>query len=480
MAKIIIQKGYLSIYFLMQALAVFAFVGLWSIYGIEGETEYVNLSVVILASILTAITWFMIKDSRKKQNPLLVVLVLWLLLFVVIRVITLNFTDFSVCLARCGATAKELSDTLFLIIISALALWIGLSQNCKSETFSYSDVRFKPIYVKRAVVFYWIALFFHLVGSMGIPLLSGIAVIIKNFFININNVLFLFLIYVLLVWNRINRRERIICGVTMISFLLILTIGGSRSGIYSVLKMLVFVALTMGYKTIKKKYAYLGIALIPIMLFIFVYSTYMRKTSMRDSTTGEKIELISEAADYSKGLDTRVLFGPVFDRVGFLDYAGEMYVQREKFRSFINIGTEIQSIVDNALSPGFDVFDAPKISNLIANYYEYGKVVFSKSGNSKLSYHSDELTLIGESIVLFGIPLYLVFLFIVGLAFKRAWQRAYRKTNEERFYIRAMILYLFEVLLSSFGIDWFVLDMVSFILTFYIFKWYVYRRESLT
>ena len=463
----------------MQALTVFAFIGLWYVYGVEGETEYVNQSVVVLASILTAITWFMIIDSRKKNNPLLLFYVLWLLLFVIARVITLTYADFSVCLSRCGATSKDVTVGMVHIICATLAIWIGISQNCKNEEFDHSNVRYNNTYVKRAVTIYWLALVLNIIGGMGIPVLSGVADLIRNFFLSIKSIVFVLIIYVLLVWGRLSHKDRVICGITLASYVVFLTLGGSRSGLFSILKMIVYVVLALGYRTVKKKYVYIVIALVPIMLFLFIYSTYMRKTSMRDSAIGEKIELISEAADYSRGLETRVLYGPVFDRVGFLDYTVEMYVQREKFRSFINIGTEIQSIVDNALSPGFDVFDAPKISNLISNYYEYGKVVFSKTENSKLSYHSDELTLFGESIVLFGIPLYLVFLLIVGLLFKRVWQRAYKKNNEERFFIRAMCLYLFEVLLSSFGIDWFVLDMVSFILTYFIFKWYVYRRESL-
>ena len=134
------------------------------------------------------------------------------------------------------------------------------------------------------------------------------------------------------------------------------------------------------------------------------------------------------------------------------------------------------SIIDNALTPGFDVFDVPRVSNVIDNSYNFSdNILLKKSKNSAESYHSDELTFYGESVILCGLSFAFIFIAVIGIVLKKYYAKSEFYLDERRFIFKVIVVYLFEVLLSSFGIDWLVLEIVNMAITYIIFERYVLR-----
>lgn len=467
-----------SIYNLLKILFLAAMGGVVAVYHNVGASSYVNSTTVILSLVLCVVSLFVISDSKKKDNPLLFVLAWWCLFFYVIRIITLNYTDYSVCLKRCGAGVDDVNNGLVLTILCVITLWLVFRSIKTTRNKAEIDVRYKPGYVRRALIIYWVTFFINVVAEYGLPM-SGLASIIRNFILNIFDLLYLLLAYTILIWDRIEKKEKLYMGLSMLAFIAFVTLSGSRSGFYSIFKMLLFVFLALGYKKIKRIYIWGVVALVPVMLAFFIYSTYMRQMGMMESSLQDKVGLIEGAIDKTADLETRVVVSPVFDRIGFIDYTTEMMVSKERFKSFVNVGFEFKSIVDNALSPGFDLFDAPKISNMIDNSYNLSSSkVISKTANSSEDYHSDELTAFGESYVLFGFIGGILFMFIAGILFRNVWNKADKKKNEQGLFQKAICLYLFEVFLSSYGYDWLVLNLICFLLTMIIFNASVFGRAG--
>ena len=60
---------------------------------------------------------------------------------------------------------------------------------------------------------------------------------------------------------------------------------------------------------------------------------------------------------------------PIFNRAGFFDYSAEIIAHSDRYKEEFNLATYAKSIIDNLLTPGFDVYDQPKISNALQFIY---------------------------------------------------------------------------------------------------------------
>ena len=464
-----------SIYRIFNVLCWLSIASVVAVFSFIGPTTYVNEYTMLITSTFGILILFIVRDSKKENNQLLVVLSWWCLFFYIIRVITLNYTDYSNCLKRCDATATDVNIALVIGIISVICLWVFMRfSRCDRSKNTRLAIRYDHTNVNRALIVYWIAFVINIIAEYELPL-SGIASIVRNFILNINDLLYLFLAYVILVWKEIKNKEKKWVLISLVAYVAFVTLNGSRAGFYNIAKMLFFIFLSLGFSNIRKKYIYgLGV-LLPVMFAFFIYSSFMRQMNMQKSSLSEKIELVGQASEYAKELDTKLLLGPVFDRIGFLDMTTEMVANSNHLKKYVNFETEFKSIIDNALSPGFDLFDAPKISNIISNSYEFGSnVLFSKTANSKEDYHSDELTAFGEAYLLFNVPLCFVFLSVVGIILHKIWKKAISYNNEKTVFLKSMCLYLFELFLSSYGFDWLMLYIVCFVITYLIYVSYVF------
>lgn len=457
----------ISLYYLLKLLSIVLEICLLWMYIIQGPNTYINMFSVVLGTGLTILIYCILVDAEKSNNHLLMLLSIWTLLFIVTRIITLNYTEFSNELPRCNANVNNINSTLLIIIVGTSVLWVGLRYKlgqCNLRTITPPKHNFK-----KALKLFWFALASNVLSSLNIPLLSDIAIFLISYFLDLLAISTFMSIYFISLWNNLQTKNKYLFIFSLLSFAILLTFGGSRSGILVLLKIVLYISLAFNNIKIKKKYLmYLG-GLLPIMIFIFGYSTYMRQTDSVQLSTGQKIELVKTFFVESDKFLSKEMMSPIFDRIGFLDYACESFVQRENFGEFITVNQELKSIIDNTLTPGFDIFDAARISNTIVNYYEYGASA-SKTKNLNYGYHSDEFTIYGELCILFGIPIMFIILYIIARFIRNIWLKQIVKPRISSVYILTIILLLFEKLLSSFGLDWMVVDIISFSISYIIFK----------
>lgn len=440
-------------------------------YNVWEKSSYVDGNTIILNSVLAIITTGIIIDAKKNKNHLLLLLAAELVLFFNLRVSTLNYTDFSECLGRSNSSYCDVNNCLLYSIALTLMLWAGLHfknrKNNQIKQIKYNSVdicRLSKRFIIFVLISFFVLLYVTIIGG-------ALALLIVDFF----NVLWVMLMasaFFIFSWETVPSLQKRAFIFLCVAFIIWFTVAGSRSAIITIGRVLACAFLTVGYYRIKRKYVFAILLSIPIAAGSFLFATALRQTANLNSTFSEKLELINVVKDNSEAVSTRVVLAPIFDRIGFLDYSTEMCKMRKPFSEFINIERELKSIVDNVLSPGFTVFDVPRMSNTIVHYYDYGITNPKLSVSKNLPDHSDQLCLYGESCLLFGYIGGIIFVFFVGVVFKSLW-RMNKSEDILNIIKRASLLLLFTKIFDSFGLDWFCVDTIQMLLVYFVVKNYV-------
>ena len=142
---------------------------------------------------------------------------------------------------------------------------------------------------------------------------------------------------------------------------------------------------------------------------------------------------------------------------------------KEQYNKFINVGYYIKSIIDNVLTPGFNIFNTPKVSHAIPSIHsDYS--LLTQEDIIGAGYQSNMLTIYGEYYALFGGYPALFFFFIFAYIFKRSYLLI---TNRDPFLYnlyRVLILYVYYQCINSFGMDWIIFDLLRISVVVVLFK----------
>jgi hypothetical protein len=272
----------------------------------------------------------------------------------------------------------------------------------------------------------------------------------------------------------LSKNARILIAVMIVVDVVVHTLLGSRQGIVVTLQNYIWVTLAIGgCLQVGRKYFVLGLVLLPVLMALlvgsFAISTYnraFRNAETLDVSRALDLAMISVSElSIESTLDKVVPL--IADRAGYFDYSAEIIAHRDEYASVLNLSSYARSIVDNVLTPGFDVYDQPKISNALMFVYN-GMGSPSKELVSDL-YHSDQLGIYGEFYALFGyasLPLFLLTAFLM----KRVYSRM---TSENPFILvmkRVIVLWFFVRTLDSYGFDWTIVEALPRIAAIYIYK----------
>lgn len=471
------MKYKLSIYSLLQVLIIIINVLVINIYNDQEQYCFVNDKTILYSIILSIIVIIQLFDAKKNQNYLLFLLSLWLLLYVLLRVLSLIYTDYSLILEGSYMGIEDVNIGLITVICGSVVMWLALHYSHIRRIDNIKECKVSPNIVDRALIFYWSGLVINILSSTQIPLIGMISNILSMYVFSLMPVFFVFSIIVILNWRNLNRSHKIKSLLAFISFATFLTIGGSRGGLFTLLKLVMYTLFALEVCRIKVKYL-LGLVLVfPVMLFLFAYSTYMRQTGTNiGGNLKDRLALAEVVYNNTENLFAKEVLAPVFNRIGFLDYSTVYIKKRHFYSAVINFPNEAKSVVDNALSPGFDLFDAAKVSNLITTYSSEKRIV-KKSQLTDDNYESCEFTIFGELAVLFGMPSCLFFLFISTLMFRSFWVKAKKSRTIYGYFNKAFCLYIFDMFLSSYGLDWIALHLVCLIISIHIFYWFVFTKS---
>jgi hypothetical protein len=251
------------------------------------------------------------------------------------------------------------------------------------------------------------------------------------------------------------------------------TLAGSRSALVGFVESCTIVILAMaGSMRFRRKYLILGVILSPVIVAAlvgsFAISTFNRAN--REGASFDVSQALTTAREsgadlaVDPGLD--LVLPPMFARVGFFDFSAEIIAHREEYRSVLNLTAYAKSIVDNVLTPGFDVYDQPRTAYALQFLYrEWGTP--SKEAAVEF-YQSDQLGIYGELYGLFAyasLPLF----FLTAYLLKRTFVRL-KGANPFTFAMkRVIVLFVFVDILHSYGVEWVMVETVPLVAAIFIF-----------
>lgn len=444
---------------------------LYTYYKI-GNSIYINLTAIFIGSLLFLITHFVLYDARKHNNQLLEVLAMVMILHFQLRIITLNLIeDGEFMLGRVDLTPEKFDFVLVVVFLLYLAFWISLRfKEGPSKVFSKYDV--KNHATRNVLILLYASLTLSIMSSLGVPGIEQIVKVSSTFFFNIIYMIMLSIGYFLYRWKEEKGIYKISFILFLIIYVLIYTILGRKSTIYTMAVATFFCMLVFNKVYVKFKYLVLATLFMPVMVFMFTFSQFARSwgISMETMTLSEQVEIAQTVSERMSGQETINTLQPIFGRIGFMDFTTELVVNRDHLKQYLTPINYGKSLIDNLLSPGFDVFDMPRMSCVVSPCYEYKGTPSVLKYDLVNHYYSAGLSLYGESYLLFGKFLSIPFILLLGLYIKKKYLHYCEKNSIPNMWMRIIILYMLYELLYSFGFDWVLIDLVALLINYFVFK----------
>lgn len=439
---------------------------------------YMDRNTAALGLLLAAQTHLALWIERRRRDPFVLLLALWMIFYYQLRIFTLATLSFSIVFDRMAYDAGDSNFALLFIIGANLFLYGGFAVvrfrgNLKVDI---GEMRARtPLSV--AVLLFATILFAYLRGAFwtedNVPRALNFLV---SFFAP-ELIILMALVYLLLFHRSVSPVLVWVIGGLILLEMLAHTLWGSRSAIMGFAQVVIVTALaTFGAIRIRTWVVGVGTLLLPLfaalLVAMFTISTYNRVARAGASSldVGQAIAFAGEASETleeSPVLD--VLLPPVAARAGYFDFAAEVMANRDEYAPVINLAAYGRSIIDNLLTPGFDIYDQPMTANgLRFVYTDQGAPSKALAGQF---YHSDQLCVYGEFYALFGLaacPL----LFLVAFAFKSFFVKLRHPNPFALGCARAVTLLMFVRVMDSFGTDWTIVTLIPYLVALLLFSYF--------
>lgn len=429
--------------------------------------QWTVLLALVMAGVLHCVLWY----ERRRRNPLLIIIVVIILGFFLFRIVTLNIYSFSEVLSRSGCAPAAVNSAFCFIITATVALCLGIGAAARPGRIVLPLGQQRVGGVHRVIAFLFLSLLvMYLVDADSFWLIS----IIRSFF-NQNLVLGVVITYLLATPHSL-RTKSIVWSLVALEGVLHL-LGGSRGSLYTIAVCYLCAHLAMFNRLQWTRSQALVTVTLVVLAFPIALVAFHQATSIRGSKTAATItlqdssDIALESALRIGGIDFEDKVKPILDRLGFFDFSIDLIVNRERYKGVVTVTAHVKSIVDNLLTPGFDIFDQPRISNSLRNAYAGGEL---KKSQVAESYHTDQLGVFGELYVLFGY-FGIVVIFTMGYAIQRAYQHDAGGSRLVLAIRRYTIITIFYNLINSYGVDWVVIDGVVLIVSVMITERFVLR-----
>jgi hypothetical protein len=442
-------------------------------YNVDRET--MALGVLLCLQTQVAL-WF----ERRQRDPFVIMLAFTTTFYFALRIYTLTLYEFSDVFQRYYYDATDSNYALVYILIANVCLYLGLYLAKFRGNRAIDSSGWQAAASGRIVLLLLAAIIFvYFSGTGGSDADAGASRLMGflGLFLAPNIIVLMALSYFVLFRKTLTRRFAIAIG-TLIAFEMIVhTLSGSRSAIVVIVQNCILVGLALsGRIRFPRRYLVWSVLLLPLLAVLlvgsFAISTYNRavKTFGGTFTIGRAVDAAMQSgSDLPLSATLDLVLPQVLSRAGFFDYSAEVIAHRQQYRSVINLGAYARSIVDNVLTPGFDVYDQPRISNsLLFVYRDWGepskKLVSVMEG-----YQSDQLGVYGEWYGLFAYWS-LPFLLVGAYLLKRIYVQLRSANPFVLMMKRVIVLFIFERVLDSFGLDWTMEELVSLVIAIAIYS----------
>lgn len=444
-------------------------------YQVSGANDYVDVYSVFAASLLGLSNVLMLRHERRQKEPFIVIIVAMTVVFYLVRVATLFYVPWSWSLDKVGAGPHEVNQALVFIAFGNLAMFAGFVAAAKGEAAHGplgppSQRMPHPgrilLIVIVSIVMTRLATADGVVGRM-----AGFA---ATTFLNMFFLIMIAVLYMSMCLRSLRRVYAAALLGLVALFFVNAVLAGSRSAVITVLMFGLITMLSQDTRIrVGTKMLAIGLVVVVTAPFLYFISTYSRNINPGDVDAISVEAVVALEGPTASGVPNRdVLFERMFARAGYLDAATAMIAGRARYEQVIGVRYLVESIIDNSLSPGFDIFDKAKVSLVLGSLDAGAAQVPRRSAMSTEDYNSDLMTAYGESYLLFGYG-GLVFLFVGAYAVKRVYLWNRRGRVFEIYIYRSLVIWCFYNWINSYGVDWLLSEVLYAGIFFALFRWYL-------
>ena len=450
------------------------------------NNEYIDQETIVLALVLGVQTHVALQIERRRRDPFVTLLAFTTIFYFSFRIFTLAIYPFSGVFVRYTYGPQDSNYALIFILVANLFLYAGflVVKLPQSREVIASD-NWRPITPSRIVGLmmasliyaYFSAIFWAPGDEPRIVSLLGI-------FISPPVILLMALCYFILFRRSLGKRVAITIASLIFLEVAAHTLVGSRSGIVTLIQNAMVAVLAVASCIRFKKRNFLLICafspiLVTLLVGTFAISTYNRlHLNMEGASSldlGQAIQFAGEAsAQLGENSELDIVLPPVFDRAGFFDYSAEIIAHSDQYREAFSLSTYAKSIIDNLLTPGFDIYDQPKISNELQ--FIYGDLGKPSKEMVTEAYHSDQFGIYGEFYALFNwasLPLF----FLTAALLKRFYVRVRRENPFVLVMMRVIVLSVWIKIIDSYGLDWTIIETVPLVTAIYLYTFFFRARR---
>jgi hypothetical protein len=457
-----------------------------SAYSLAQNNEYMDQNTILLGLLLSLQTHIALQVERARRDPFVILLAFITLFYFSLRLYTLAQYPFSAVFDRYSYAPHDSNFALVFIIIANILMYAGLF--CvRSRGDAVVDSRgWRPTASGRVVALIVISLIYSYFSVIyWKPGDEPRIVSLVGFFISPPIIILMALSYFVLFRKTLSRKAAIAIGTLIFLEIAAHTLAGSRSGITTLVENIMLVLLAIsGCIEFRRGYFILGCALAPIFLALligaFTISTFNRVHREGLSLDpAQSIELASEASErLGPDVEWDIVLPPIFERAGFFDFSAEIIAHADVYKDVFNLSTYAKSIIDNLLTPGFDIYDQPKTGNaLIFVYADLGVPSKEMFETNPDNYHSDQFGIYGELYAVFGyasLPLF----FLLAFGLKRLYVRLGTNNPFALAMKRLIVLSIFVKIVNSYGMDWTIIEAVPLVVAIYMYRFFFRCRRS--
>jgi hypothetical protein len=449
------------------ALLVFAFMR-------QEESPYLDTQSYLLGLLLVAQTQVALMVEARHRDPFVQLLAFGNIFYFSLRLFTLAMYPVSAVFDRIRYEAADSDFALVYILLANLFLYVGLFvvRLKPDPTIDAGDRR--PSSPAAVLVLLAATVAITYLGGRGgggdAPrAVTAFAVLLAPLMI-----VSMGMTYWMIFKRTLSRGFAIALGGLILIEIVAHTLWGSRSAIVGFVQAYLLVSFAVrGRVAFSRKLVLGGLLMAPVMGLLlvaaFALSTYNRSAQDAGESVdvGEAITAAQRAND-QYGAATDLLIGAVFARAGFFDFSAELIANRDVYSAVVNLPAYARSLIDNVATPGFDVFDQPKIANAIPFVYRDWGSPSKESVAEGGAYQSEQIGVYGEFYVLFGyasLPLF----FVLGAGIKRLYSRLHDSNPYLLGMKRVIVFTLFVRTIDSFGFDWTVGETLPLVVATFLY-----------
>jgi hypothetical protein len=444
------------------------------VFDQTADNPYLDWTTLLLGLLLCAQTQVALWHERRHRDPFVILLASEMIVYYALRLCTITLYPFSFVFDRYAYTPADSNRALVFILIANLWLYAGFYFVKFRSDQAVTSADRKAVSPGRTVLLLLVAIGVGYSSiHYGVEDAPSSLASLLSLFIEPRTVIMMALAYYLLFRASLGKAFTLTIAALIIVEMALHTLAGSRGALVGFVESCTIVILAIaGCMRFPRKYLVLGVILSPVIVVAlvgsFAISTFNR--AQREGAPFDVNQALTTATESGMDLDVvpglDLVLAPLFARVGFFDFSAEIIAHRKEYGSVLNLTAYAKSIVDNVLTPGFDVYDQPRTAHALQFLYrEWGTP--SKEAAVEF-YQSDQLGIYGELYGLFeyaSLPLF----FLIAYLLKRTFVRL-KGANPFTFAMkRVIVLFVFVDLLHSYGVDWVMVETVPLVAAILIF-----------